>query len=390
MAPEATESSKGGERLSRKSNKQRTLELIKSLESDDDERTALSKKISWILRHGTHKVNVKADPDGWVKMSDLAATEILEDVSKETLMATIVDSNQQKLRYKLKEGPDGQWIKAYSKSERRKATSETNVAPNTEPATRTQGGLRQDATPFVPSAFAGAAGMPQMGFPWPMPGYGFPPMMPQWPGAYPMMPPFMMEGGASSGLPPGQYRGRIKSFNPEKGFGFIECPETHSQFHRDVFLHKAQFGDMAVGTEVTFSVETNKQGMPQAKNLAALGAGAAGGAGGKGKGGKGSKGVKGGGKEGKGGRGQGKGGRSDRSGKGAGRPSQDPLEPGAVAPKTAAPAEAATGPAAEAAKAAEASAAEAAAPAAAVTAPAAEVEASATAEAPPAAGAPAA
>merc|ERR1740129_1981877 len=164
-----------------------------------------------------------------------------------------------------------------------------------------------------------------------------------------MMPPFMMEGGA--GAPPGRYRGRIKSFNPEKGFGFIECPETHALFNRDVFLHKAQFGDMVVGTEVTFLVETNKQGMPQAKDLAPLGAaGAATGGGGKGKG-KGGKGGKGSGKEGKGGKGQGKGGRSDRSSKGGGRPSQDPLEPGAVPPKTSAPA-AAAGSEAEAATAA--------------------------------------
>merc|ERR1719189_1140528 len=94
--------------------------------------------------------------------------------------------------------------------------------------------------------------------------------MPQWPGNYPPMAPFMMEPPAA--VPPGRYRGRIKSFNPEKGFGFIECPETYAQFNRDVFLHKAQFGDMTVGTEVTFLVETNKQGMPQAKDLAPLGA----------------------------------------------------------------------------------------------------------------------
>jgi len=384
MAPEATETPKG-ERLARKSNKQRTLELIKSLVPDDDERTALSKKISWILRHGTQKVNVKADPDGWVKVSDLLGTEILEEVSKDTLMATIVDSNAHKLRYKLKDSAEGQLIRAYSKNER-KAASDSLIVPSAEPNTRAPGVLRQEAPAFVPSGVSAAAGLPQMGFPWPVPGYGFPPMMPGWPASgYPGFPPFMMEGGASAGLPPGRYRGRIKSFNPEKGFGFIECSETYQQFNRDVFLHKAQCGDMAVGTEVTFIVETNKQGMPQAKELQPLGAaGVAGGGGGKGKGGKGSKGVKGGGKEGKSGRGQGKGGRSDRSSKGGGKPSQEPVEPGAVAPKTAAPAEAVTGPATEAATPAEP------APAAAVTAPAAEVEAAATAEAPPAAGAPAA
>merc|ERR1711974_404344 len=61
--------------------------------------------------------------------------------------------------------------------------------------------------------------------------------------------------------------GRIKSFNSEKGFGFIECAATFAQFGRDVFLHKAQVGDMRVGTMVTFTYEVNKQGMPQAKEV---------------------------------------------------------------------------------------------------------------------------
>eukprot|EP00969_Alexandrium_andersonii_P163773 7238622-Alexandrium_andersonii.AAC.1 len=77
--------------------KQRTLELIKSLEPDDDQRTGISKKVSWILRHGAQKVNVKMDAEGWVKVSDLLSCDILDDVTQETLMAVIVDSNQQKL-----------------------------------------------------------------------------------------------------------------------------------------------------------------------------------------------------------------------------------------------------------------------------------------------------
>lgn len=319
MAPEATETTARGEPTPgkfKRSSKQRILELIKSLESDDDERTAISKKISWILRHGAQKVNVKMDSEGWVKVGDLLATEILEDVSKELLMAVIVDSNAQKLRYKLKDAPEGQFIKAYSKTERKATTNAISTPIETEKTP--QGSLRQDAPAFVPSGvFNPTAALPHMGYPWMPGGFGFPPMMPQWPGAYPM-PPYMIEG--STALPGGsaRYQGRIKSFNPEKGFGFIACDETHAQFNRDVFLHKAQFGDMSVGTEVTFLVETNNKGMPQAKDLAVFGgpgtaptsSGKAGG--GKGKGGRG-----------KGGRGQGKGGgKSERASKGNGKEPQ--------------------------------------------------------------------
>merc|ERR1712070_777298 len=92
-----------------------------------------------------------------------------------------------------------------------------------------------------------------------------------------------------------QFRGHIKSFNEEKGFGFIECSEAHQLFGRDVFLAQANKGDLAVGTPVSFTVETNKRNMPQAKDLKAIAdfKGGKGGKGGKGKGGKGKKGGKG-------------------------------------------------------------------------------------------------
>merc|ERR1719411_2207928 len=77
----------------------------------------------------------------------------------------------------------------------------------------------------------------------------------------------MMQVPASPG---GRYRGRIKSFNAKQGFGFIECPEAHTIFGRDVFLHKAQIGDLKVGTQVIYTVEMNKQGMPQARELTTL------------------------------------------------------------------------------------------------------------------------
>merc|ERR1719503_442582 len=78
----------------------------------------------------------------------------------------------------------------------------------------------------------------------------------------------MMGGADMSAL--GRLSGRVKSFNAKQGFGFIECPQIQAMYGRDVFLHKAQIGDLKVGTEITFGVEPNKQGMPQARDLLTL------------------------------------------------------------------------------------------------------------------------
>lgn len=199
----------------------------------------------------------------------------------------------------------------------------------------------EEAPPFVaPQPWSPQAGgywmMPGAGgCPAPtMPGYGFPPARPGMPGGMPgAMPgslgvPDMMRGGMPRGPPgpfpgspflptpgagamTGRYQGRIKSFNAKQGFGFIECPEVHQMYGRDVFLHKAQIGDFKVGTEVIFNIEPNKQGMPQARDIQTIdgqmpgpspaGPAKAGAPGGRGKGGgpgggKGGKGKKGGGK----------------------------------------------------------------------------------------------
>merc|ERR1719265_296543 len=87
------------------------------------------------------------------------------------------------------------------------------------------------------------------------------------PGPFPGSP--LFPAGGPGGMS-GRYTGRIKSFNAKQGFGFIECPEVHSMYGRDVFLHKAQIGDFKVGTEVIFNIEPNKQGMPQARDLSTL------------------------------------------------------------------------------------------------------------------------
>merc|ERR1719217_600685 len=86
-----------------------------------------------------------------------------------------------------------------------------------------------------------------------------------------------------AGKPP-EFYGRVKSYNPKQGYGFLECPDARARFGRDVFLHKAQMGELlgrfvGPGTrlepkwltmQVRFSVEINKQGMPQARDVARI------------------------------------------------------------------------------------------------------------------------
>lgn len=331
-------------------NKARTLASIKSLDPEDDERTTISKKISWILRHGAPKGYVECNPDGWVQMSDLLKAEILEGVSRETIDRVIIDSNAKKLRYQLSN--DGSKIRAYEKKER-KALVDSAEAP------KEGAGMRAEATEFVPNTpgTPSGAGMAAMGYPWPY-GFGVNPLMGMspfgWPGiGMPQsrvpMPPAMPQA-----LPAGRFRGKIKSFNPDKGFGFIECREVNARYGRDTFVHKAQIGDLKAGADVIFSVECNKQGMPQAKDVtsgsgmpavpggAPAGKGKKGGKDSKGKGAKG---------EGKGAKGEGKGGKEGK------KKAKEPKEKTDKSDEAAAEAPKAEEPAAEAPKAEEPAAA---------------------------------
>jgi len=102
----------------------------------DDERTAISKKISWILRHGAKKVNVEMDDEGWVPLAQLRKTDILAGISEERLMAIIVESNVQKSRYELSTDRDQPHIRAIAKShksqvarERRKRDTDSSWQP---------------------------------------------------------------------------------------------------------------------------------------------------------------------------------------------------------------------------------------------------------------------
>lgn len=80
------------------------------------------------------------------------------------------------------------------------------------------------------------------------------------------------------------YCGRVKSYNPKQGYGFLDCPDAKNNFGRDVFIHKAQMGELlgrfvGPGTKldpktlkmnVRFGVEINKSGMPQARDVSRL------------------------------------------------------------------------------------------------------------------------
>lgn len=66
-----------------------------------------------------------------------------------------------------------------------------------------------------------------------------------------------------------QATGKVKWFNSEKGFGFIEVPDGN-----DVFIHFSAiqgdgFKTLEEGQEVSFEIEQGNRG-PQAKNVVKL------------------------------------------------------------------------------------------------------------------------
>lgn len=62
--------------------------------------------------------------------------------------------------------------------------------------------------------------------------------------------------------------GKLKSFNPRTGFGFLECTSTYSIFQADVYIHKSEVPvPWNVGQTVEFAVQQNNRGQPQAYNV---------------------------------------------------------------------------------------------------------------------------
>jgi len=65
------------------------------------------------------------------------------------------------------------------------------------------------------------------------------------------------------------YRGKVRSFNSNQGFGFIECEQAKTQFERDVFLHQQQVNDhnLKVGDTIEFKVHLNLKRQPQSRDI---------------------------------------------------------------------------------------------------------------------------
>ena len=81
-------------------------------------------------------------------------------------------------------------------------------------------------------------------------------------------------GGGKPHNPNKEYAGVVKSYNLEKGYGFIECAETKSIFGRDVYVDTQQITthNVEVGEEVTFLVKlNNRTGNPQGQLLGKTG-----------------------------------------------------------------------------------------------------------------------
>jgi len=65
-----------------------------------------------------------------------------------------------------------------------------------------------------------------------------------------------------------QFYGVVNKYDHEKGYGFLDCPETYALYNRSVFIHKAQWVQgLQLGDVVSFKVELNDKGWPQARDV---------------------------------------------------------------------------------------------------------------------------
>jgi len=75
------------------------------------------------------------------------------------------------------------------------------------------------------------------------------------------------------------FRGRCKSFNVNRGFGFLACSEVQAAFAgRDIYVSNAQVpeeGRLTAGREYDFRLFVDRQGQPQARELQIVDAAAA-------------------------------------------------------------------------------------------------------------------
>lgn len=82
------------------------------------------------------------------------------------------------------------------------------------------------------------------------------------------------ENADKTELPPSmglqRHIGRVKSWNARRGYGFIDCPDLAAFFGgRDVYVPKGKLSasELNVGQNVAFSLTTDPQGMPQARDV---------------------------------------------------------------------------------------------------------------------------
>jgi len=69
----------------------------------------------------------------------------------------------------------------------------------------------------------------------------------------------------------GPFSGKVKNFNQEQGYGFIQCDETFPLFFSDIFLHQNEADGLQVGSQVSFHIHFNENGQPQANSVSAVG-----------------------------------------------------------------------------------------------------------------------
>jgi len=94
---------------------QTVFDHLSTLEPDDFERIEVSKKISWILRHGLWSSDDRCSinsEDGWVLMSEMLKVESLNGLSMNRLLDVVSASNKQKPRYETRESKEGMFIRA--------------------------------------------------------------------------------------------------------------------------------------------------------------------------------------------------------------------------------------------------------------------------------------
>lgn len=67
------------------------------------------------------------------------------------------------------------------------------------------------------------------------------------------------------------YTGVVKRLMPDGRYGFVQCQESHAKYGSDVFLHSSQVLAVYEGMLVTFRVQVNSRGKPQAVDLSPAG-----------------------------------------------------------------------------------------------------------------------